>query len=137
MIFRRSFLSVCLFALPLSVGCANISGSDLGRFVQRDEKRFIVDGKPEVVLSTFDGSIEIRSWDGPDVLVIVEKRAATQSAAASIEVLSAQQGNRVSVEVETICVHGDEPTAVGVARHVRQGLEAAGCRVVTLPEMFN
>jgi hypothetical protein len=99
MIFRRFFLSVSLFALPLSVGCVNISGSDLGRFVQRDEKRFIVDGKPEVVLSTFDGSIEIRSWDGPDVLVIVEKRAATQSAAASIEVLSAQQGNRVSVDV--------------------------------------
>jgi UPF0271 protein len=51
--------------------------------------------------------------------------------------LTSRQGNRVPVEVETICVHGDEPTAVGVARHVRQGLEAAGCRVVTLPEMFN
>ena len=50
MIFRRSFLSVCLFALPLSVGCVDISGSDLGRFVQRDEKRFTVDGKPESIL---------------------------------------------------------------------------------------
>jgi len=34
-------------------------------------------------------------------------------------------------------VHGDEPTAVALARHVRQGLEAADCRIVTLPEMFN
>ena len=51
--------------------------------------------------------------------------------------LTSRQGKRVNVEVETICVHGDEPTAVGLARHVRQGLEAADCRVVTLPEMFN
>src|ERR1700704_2805080 len=100
MIFRRSFLSVCLFALPLWVGCVNISGSDLGRFVQRDEKRFTVDGKPEVVLSTFDGSIEIRSWDRPDVLVVIEKRAATQAAADAIEVLSTQEGNHISVEVK-------------------------------------
>ena len=51
--------------------------------------------------------------------------------------LISRQGNRVTVEVETICVHGDEPTAVALARHVRKGLEAADCRIVTLPEMFN
>lgn len=50
--------------------------------------------------------------------------------------LISRQGNRVPVAVETICVHGDEPTAVSVARHVRQGLEAAGCRIVTIPEML-
>lgn len=50
--------------------------------------------------------------------------------------LISRQGNRVPVAVETICVHGDEPTAVAVARHVRQGLEAAGCRIVTIPEML-
>ena len=101
MIFRSACLPVCLSALvPLSGGCVNVGGADFGRFVQRDEKRFTVDGKPDVVLSTFDGSIEIRSWDRPDVLVIIEKRAASQSAAAAIEVLSAQEGNRVSVEVK-------------------------------------
>jgi 5-oxoprolinase (ATP-hydrolysing) subunit A len=50
--------------------------------------------------------------------------------------LISRQGNRVPVAVETICVHGDEPTAVAVARHVRQGLEAAGCRIVTIPELL-
>ena len=50
--------------------------------------------------------------------------------------LISRQGNRVPVAVETLCVHGDEPTAVTVARHVRQGLEAAGCRIVTIPEML-
>jgi 5-oxoprolinase (ATP-hydrolysing) subunit A len=32
-------------------------------------------------------------------------------------------------------VHGDEPTGVIVARAAREGLEAAGVRVATLPEM--
>lgn len=100
MIFRRSFLPVSLSALlPVATGCVNMAG-DLGRYVERDEKRFTVDGKPEVVLSTFDGSIEIRSSDRPGVLVIVERRAATKEAADAIEVQSHQQGNRVSVEVK-------------------------------------
>ena len=42
----------------LPVGCV-ISRAD-GRFVVRDEKRFQVDGKPDVKLSTRDGSIEVR-----------------------------------------------------------------------------
>ncbi len=97
----RSLLAVGLAAVLLFVvGCVNISSENLGRIVKRDEKRFTVDGKPEVVLSTFDGSIEIRSWDRPDVLVVIEKQAATESAADAIEVVSAQQGDRVSVEVK-------------------------------------
>jgi hypothetical protein len=96
----RFLLPVGLSAvLPFVVGCVNISGQDVGRIVKLDEKRFRVDGKPEVVLSTFDGSIEIRSWDRPDVLVVIEKRAATAAAAEAIDVVSAQQGDRVSVEV--------------------------------------
>ena len=51
--------------------------------------------------------------------------------------LTSRLGKKVTVEVETICLHGDEPTAVNVARHVRKGLEAAGCRIVTIPEMLN
>ena len=101
MIARRSFLPLGLTALlSFAVGCVNIHGEDLGRVVQRDEKRFSVDGTPEVVLSTFDGSIEIRSWDRPEVLVVIEKRAPTESDAAAIEVLSSQDGDRVSVEVK-------------------------------------
>ena len=59
MISRRAFLlpglSLCV---PLA-GCI-VAGADSGWFTQRDEKRFNVDGKPEVVLTTFDGSIEIQ-----------------------------------------------------------------------------
>jgi Toastrack DUF4097 len=102
MTFRRFVeLSTGLSLLVLlSAACVDISGANSGWPTYRDEKRFSVEGKPQVVLSTFDGSIEIRSWDRPDVLVVVERRAANESAAAAIQVNSAQQGNRVSVDVK-------------------------------------
>ena len=99
MISRRSFLLPGL-VLPLSVGCINVSGSDSAWVTERDEKRFSVGGKPEVVLSTFDGSIEVRSWDRPEVLVVIEKRAISRELGAALEVESAQQGDRVSVQVK-------------------------------------
>jgi hypothetical protein len=103
---RRSFLLpgvallVTLMPLMLLTGCINVSGADSTWLTQRDEKRFTVEGKPEVVLATFDGSIEIESWDRPDVLVVIEKRTPGPEAAAAIEVASSQDGNRVSVEVK-------------------------------------
>jgi UPF0271 protein len=35
-------------------------------------------------------------------------------------------GNKVPVKIDTICVHGDTPTAVGIARQLRHRLQAAG-----------
>jgi UPF0271 protein len=46
-------------------------------------------------------------------------------------------GKRIPCQVDSICVHGDGPTAVTVSRAVRDGLETAGIRIVTLPEMPN
>jgi hypothetical protein len=51
------------------------------------------------MLSTFDGSIELRAWDRPEVLVVIEKRAPDKQGAAAIEVRAEQDGNRVAVEV--------------------------------------
>jgi UPF0271 protein len=38
-------------------------------------------------------------------------------------------GKRIPVEIDTICVHGDEPTAVAMARTIRERLEREGVRV--------
>jgi len=51
------------------------------------------------------------------------------------EEIVSRNGKRLRVRLDTLCVHGDEPSGVIVARAARQGLEAAGVRVVTLPEM--
>ena len=50
------------------------------------------------------------------------------------EILS-RNGKSLKVKLDTLCVHGDEPSGVIVARAAREGLEAAGIRVIPLPEM--
>ena len=83
-----------------------------------------------------DGNLSPRSIPGT-VFKDPDKALAQCLSMVRDRCLTSRLGKRVAVEVETICVHGDEPTAVTVARHVRQGLEAAGCRVVTIPEMMS
>jgi len=51
------------------------------------------------------------------------------------EEIVSRGGKRLKFKLDTLCVHGDEPNAVAVARAAREGLEAAGVRVVPLPEM--
>lgn len=46
-----------------------------------------------------------------------------------------RHGKRIACQVDTMCIHGDEPTAVPVARAVRQELETKGVNVVPLTEM--
>lgn len=48
----------------------------------------------------------------------------------------ARNGKSVRIEVDTVCIHGDEPTAVAVAGAVREKLERAGIAIVTLPEIM-
>jgi DUF4097 and DUF4098 domain-containing protein YvlB len=92
---------VVLAGVFAGIGCVDIVGSDIGKHVQREEKHFTITGKPDVVLSTFDGSVEIRPWDRPDVQVVVEKRGADKSAVEDIEVTATQSGDHVGVEVKS------------------------------------
>jgi hypothetical protein len=99
--------------LLIAPGCvdivAGIDGSS--KYVERDEKHFATTGKPDVVLSTFDGAIEIRPWDKPDVQVIVEKRGRDKEDVAAIEVHSEQSGNRIEISVT-------EPKHSGIGFHI-------------------
>lgn len=96
---RLAFAPAALAAL-LSGACVDIVGSELGRYIEPEEKRFSTTGKPDVDVSTFDGSIEIRPWDRSEVVVIVEKRGASKAQTDRIEVRSNQDGNRVTVEAK-------------------------------------
>jgi 5-oxoprolinase (ATP-hydrolysing) subunit A len=49
--------------------------------------------------------------------------------------LVSRNGKHIPQKLDSLCVHGDEPSAVEAARAVRKGLEAAGVRVVPLTEM--
>ncbi len=58
-------------------------------------------------------------------------RAARMVADGAVTSLS---GRRVPVGIDSICVHGDTPGAVAMARAVRDALEAAGIAVVAFAE---
>lgn len=47
-----------------------------------------------------------------------------------------KSGKRLETPVHTVCIHGDEPTAVAVGRSVREAIEASGTfRLTILPDM--
>lgn len=94
-------LGLVLAAGWLATGC-DISvglGSEGPRYVEREQKDFQVSGTPDIVLSTFDGSVEIRAWDRAQVSIEVEKRGANKQAVDQIEVKASQSGNRITLEV--------------------------------------
>jgi len=45
-------------------------------------------------------------------------------------------GKHVPVAIDTICVHGDNPEAVAMARRVREVLEADGVRIRPMAEVI-
>jgi UPF0271 protein len=49
--------------------------------------------------------------------------------------ITSRTGKTLPCKVDTLCVHGDEPTAIALARSVREGLERAGVKLVPLTEM--
>src|SRR3954470_502081 len=67
--------------------------------IVRDEKRFTVKGSPTVHLTTFDGAIQIQSWDKSDVLIEIEKRGPTREAVDAVQIKSSQNGDTIEVEV--------------------------------------
>ena len=90
---------VVIAASATAMACVDLVGAVDGRYIEREEKRFGVAGRADVSVSTFDGSVEVRGWDRPEVLVVVEKHALTRERAAAIQVRAEQSGNRVTIEV--------------------------------------
>src|SRR5688572_21740676 len=82
----------------LSAGCTVTVDSHSE--IVREERRFTVEGRADVRVATFDGSIEIQSWDKPDVAIEIEKRGPTKSAVEGLEITSTQKGNLIELEVK-------------------------------------
>ena len=82
----------------IAAGC--VVHVDTQAQIVREEKRFRVSGVPDLQLVTFDGSIEVRAWDKPDVLVEVEKRGATKEAVEALQIVATQDGGRIELEVK-------------------------------------
>ena len=84
-------------ALPFATACVVV---DSQAHITRDEKRFSIDGVPDLRLTTFDGAIEIRSGDAKSVIVEIEKRGSTKESIEQLKIEAKQDGNRIDVEVK-------------------------------------
>jgi UPF0271 protein len=81
-----------------------------------------------------DGNLTSRKIPGA---VIHDPAVAAERAVHMVvngEIVS-RNGKPISRRVDTLCVHGDGPTAIELARAVRAALEAAGVKIVPLTEM--
>lgn len=84
-------------AATLAACSVDVRGSQVST---REEKRFTVStGEPVALrLSTFDGTLTVRSWDRNEVFVEIERRAPDQSAAEALVVNQTQDGNKITIE---------------------------------------
>ena len=93
----RALAAALVLPAVLGVGCVTLDSQSQ---IVREEKRFVVSGTPAVHVTTFDGSIQIQSWDKPEVLVEIEKRGPTKEAVEALEIQSSQNGNTIELEVK-------------------------------------
>jgi UPF0271 protein len=75
-----------------------------------------------------DGSLLPRGEPGA-VLTDPARVAARAVAMAAGDAIVAADGERVSVDPRSICIHGDTPGSVALAHSIRDALEAAGARL--------
>jgi 5-oxoprolinase (ATP-hydrolysing) subunit A len=73
----------------------------------------------------------------PGAVIRDPRRAAAQALrmVRGGEVVS-RHGKVLKLAVDTICIHGDEPTAVAVGQAVKETLEVNGIRIIPLPEVI-
>jgi UPF0271 protein len=75
-----------------------------------------------------DGSLVARSEPGA-VITDPDAAAAQALRIAREGTVRALDGTQVPVEADTICIHGDSPSAAAIARRIRAALESAGIAV--------
>ncbi|MEM9782193.1 MAG: 5-oxoprolinase subunit PxpA [Pseudomonadota bacterium] len=82
-----------------------------------------------------DGTLTPRSVQGS---VIRDPAVAAERVVAMVRdgVIVSRHGRALDIGFDSLCVHGDEPTAVAVAKAARRALETDGVDIVTLPEML-
>jgi DUF4097 and DUF4098 domain-containing protein YvlB len=91
-----SRIALCAAAVSLAACEVNLNSEGI---VSRETKSFKVTGIPDVQLDTFEGAIEVHSWDRNEVEVEIERRAMEQSLVDQMQVTAEQQGDRIVIKV--------------------------------------
>jgi|SRR5688572_14322384 len=86
-------------AVIISSAACNVQ-MDAHAFIEREEKRFPAGASPQVTLVTFDGSIQVRPWDRPEVMIEIEKRGSDKAAVDGIQIVADAKDDRINLEVK-------------------------------------
>lgn len=96
--------------------------------------RFAAEGFPDRAYAD-DGKLLSRKLPGAVLHDPAEAAAQAVRMAIDGRILTVG-GKLLPCRVETLCIHGDEPTAVAVAGAIKAALAAAGATIATLPEVM-
>lgn len=96
---RPPFVPVFTLGIGLLASTACVVTVDSHSEIAREDRRFTVDGTADVRVTTFDGAIQIQSWDKPDVLIEIEKRGPNKASLDALQVIVDQKGNLIDLEV--------------------------------------
>lgn len=80
----------------------------------QETHKFTVGAAPIVTLDTFDGSIEVHSWDRAEVEVVVDKQAQDDALLQQIVVEKSQDGDAVTLRVRGPAASGQSGIQIGV-----------------------
>lgn len=97
-----------------------------------ETRKFTVTGSPTVTLDTFDGSIEVHSWDRNEVEVVVDKQAQDDALLAQIVVEQTQDGDKVTLRVRGPAEASRSGVVIGVSFSPRATLRVALPKSATL-----
>lgn len=95
---RRAGAMAGAVAMSAALGACTVNVNTEGATAQ-ETHTFTVGAAPAVMLDTFDGSIEVHSWDRREVEVVVEKQAQDDGLLQQIVVEKTQDGDRVTLRV--------------------------------------
>jgi 5-oxoprolinase (ATP-hydrolysing) subunit A len=105
---------------------------DVAPAVRERDVRLVTEAFPDLDYNP-DGSLIIeavkRAWDP-------ERVAARALRVARDGRIDASDGSELAVTAQSVCLHGDAPNAVEVARTVRERLDDAGVQVLSLREII-
>ena len=110
-----------------------LSGSEMEKAAQQLDLPLAREGFCDRLYED-DGNLTSRKVPGS---VIKDAAQATRQVVHMVtegEIIS-RNGKRIKRRIDSLCVHGDEPTALALSAAVRAGLEAAGVKIVPLTEM--
>jgi 5-oxoprolinase (ATP-hydrolysing) subunit A len=120
-------------AVDLDLIYVGLAGTMIERAARAEGLRFAVEGYIDRMYDE-DGNLTDRR--NPDALHKDPARAAAQALAMAVEgAIVTREGKRIPVEVHSLCLHGDEPTARAAGGAARQALLDAGVVLKPLQEM--